>query len=89
MTEIIIGIVCGLSTVLIWWCIWYFVVVPQKQKKMEAEAIKEAEIEKQKKLLEIKEKFLSKKNELDKEIHQRNQQIQQAENRNKQREMTN
>jgi ribonuclease Y len=55
---------------------------------MEAEAIKEAEIEKQKKLLEIKEKFLSKKNELDKEIHQRNQQIQQAENRNKQREMT-
>lgn len=88
MTEIIIGIVCGLSTVLIWWCIWYFVVVPQKQKKMEAGAIKEAEIEKQKKLLEIKEKFLSKKNELDKEIHQRNQQIQQAENRNKQREMT-
>ena len=88
MTEIIIGIVCGLSTVLIWWCIWYFVVVPQKQKKLEAEAIKEAEIEKQKKLLEIKEKFLSKKNELDKEIHQRNQQIQQAENRNKQREMT-
>ena len=88
MTEIIIGIVCGLSTVLIWWCIWYFVVVPQKQKKMEAEAIKEAEIEKQKKLLEIKEKFLSKKNELDKEIHQRNLQIQQAENRNKQREMT-
>lgn len=88
MTEIIIGIVCGLSTVLIWWCIWYFVVVPQKQKKIEAEAIKEAEIEKQKKLLEIKEKFLSKKNELDKEIHQRNQQIQQAENRNKQREMT-
>ncbi|MBR6698446.1 MAG: ribonuclease Y [Bacteroidaceae bacterium] len=88
MTEIIIGIVCGLSTVLIWWGIWYFVVVPQKQKKMEAEAIKEAEIEKQKKLLEIKEKFLSKKNELDKEIHQRNQQLQQAENRNKQREMS-
>ena len=88
MTEIIIGIVCGLSTVLIWWGIWYFVVVPQKQKKMEAEAIKEAEIEKQKKLLEIKEKFLSKKNELDKEIHQRNQQLQQAENRNKQRELS-
>lgn len=77
-----------MSTVLIWWGIWYFVVVPQKQKKMEAEAIKEAEIEKQKKLLEIKEKFLSKKNELDKEIHQRNQQLQQAENRNKQRELS-
>lgn len=55
---------------------------------MESEVRKEAEVIKQKKLLEVKEKFLSKKNELDKEIHQRNQQLQQAENRNKQREMT-
>jgi ribonuclease Y len=55
---------------------------------MEAEVRKEAEVIKQKKLLEVKEKFLSKKNELDKEIHQRNQQLQQAENRNKQREMS-
>lgn len=55
---------------------------------MEAEVQKEAEVIKQKKLLEVKEKFLSKKTELDKEIHQRNQQIQQAENRNKQRELT-
>ena len=55
---------------------------------MEEEVRKEAEVIKQKKLLEVKEKFLSKKNELDKEIHQRNQQLQQAENRNKQREMS-
>ena len=55
---------------------------------MEAEVNKEAEVLKQKKLLEVKEKFLAKKNELDKEVHQRNQQLQQAENRNKQREMT-
>ena len=39
-------------------------------------------------MLEVKEKFLSKKNELDKEVQQRNQQLQQAENRNKQREMS-
>jgi ribonuclease Y len=88
MISIISGIVGGLLITLIWWAIWYFVVVPQKQKKMEAEIQKEAEVLKQKKLLEVKEKFLAKKNELDKEVHQRNQQLQQAENRNKQREMT-
>lgn len=88
MIEIISGIVGGLLITLIWWAIWYFVVVPQKQKKMEAEIQKETEVLKQKKLLEVKEKFLAKKNELDKEVHQRNQQLQQAENRNKQREMT-
>ena len=88
MNEIIIGVASGLSLVGIWWAIWYFAVVPQKQKKMESEVQKETEVIKQKKLLEVKEKFLSKKNELDKEIHQRNQQLQQAENRNKQREMT-
>lgn len=88
MTEIIIGIVCGISSIIAWWIIWYFIVIPQKQKKMEEEIQKEAEVLKQKKLLEVKEKFLSKKNELDKEIHQHNQQLQQAENRNKQRELT-
>ncbi len=88
MTEIIIGIACGISIIIVWWGVWYFVVIPQKQQKMEAEIQKEAEVLKQKKLLEVKEKFLSKKNELDKEIHQRNQQLQQAENRNKQRELT-
>ena len=64
------------------------VIVPKKQKKMEAEMREAAEVLKQKKLLEVKEKFLSKKNELEKEVHQRNQQLQQAENRNKQREMS-
>lgn len=88
MTEIIIGIAWGFPIVIIWLIVWYFIIIPQKQKKMEAEIQKEAEVIKQKKLLEVKEKFLSKKNELDKEIHQRNQQLQQAENRNKQREMS-
>ncbi len=88
MDERIIGVICGVAFVIIWFIVWYFIVVPSKQKKMEEEVRKEAEVIKQKKLLEVKEKFLSKKNELDKEIHQRNQQIQQAENRNKQREMS-
>lgn len=88
MDERIIGVICGVAFVIIWFIVWYFIVVPGKQKKMEEEVRKEAEVIKQKKLLEVKEKFLSKKNELDKEIHQRNQQLQQAENRNKQREMS-
>lgn len=88
MDERIIGVICGVAFVIIWFIVWYFIVVPNKQKKMEEEVRKEAEVIKQKKLLEVKEKFLSKKNELDKEIHQRNQQLQQAENRNKQREMS-
>lgn len=88
MDARIIGLICGIAFVIAWFIVWYFIVVPSKQKKMEAEVRKEAEVIKQKKLLEVKEKFLSKKNELDKEIHQRNQQLQQAENRNKQREMS-
>ena len=88
MDARIIGLICGIAFVIVWFIVWYFIVVPSKQKKMEAEVRKEAEVIKQKKLLEVKEKFLSKKNELDKEIHQRNQQLQQTENRNKQREMS-
>jgi ribonuclease Y len=55
---------------------------------MTEEAEQEAEIIKQKKLLEVKEKFISKKAELENEVRQRNQQIQQAENRAKQRELS-
>ena len=43
---------------------------------------------KEKKLLEVKEKFLNKKSELEKEVQQRNQKIQQNENRLKQREIS-
>lgn len=51
-------------------------------------AEKEAEVLKEKKLLEVKEKFLNKKSELEKEVQQRNQKIQQNENRLKQKETT-
>lgn len=50
------------------------------------EANKEADVIKEKKLLEVKETFLNKKAELEKEVNQRNQKIQQAENKLKQRE---
>ena len=47
----------------------------------------EAEVIKKNKLLEVKEKFLNKKADLEKEVAIRNQNIQQAENKLKQREM--
>ena len=51
------------------------------------EAETEAEVIKKNKLLEVKEKFLNKKAELEKEVSLRNQKIQQAENKLKQREL--
>ena len=70
----------------------YFLIIPSKRAALTREAKeaaeKEAEVIKQKKLLEVKDKFLSKKAELEKEVRQRNQQIQQAENRAKQRELS-
>ena len=59
-----------------------------KYRQIIEEASKEAEVIKEKKLLEVKEKFLNKKSELEKEVQQRNQQIQQHENRLKQRELS-
>ncbi len=51
------------------------------------EAQTEAEVIKKNKLLEVKEKFLNKKADLEKEVALRNQKIQQAENKLKQREL--
>ena len=55
--------------------------------KIIKEAENEAEVIKKNKLLEVKEKFLNKKAELEKEVAARNQKIQQVENKLKQREM--
>lgn len=63
-------------------------VINGKYKDLMAQAEKEAEVIKEKKLLEVKEKFLNKKSELEKEVQQRNQHFQQNENRLKQREMS-
>ena len=59
-----------------------------KYNEMMATVEKEAEVIKEKKLLEVKEKFLNKKSELEKEVQVRNQHIQQSENRLKQRELS-
>ena len=63
-------------------------VIKGKYNEMVEAANKEAEVIKEKKLLEVKEKFLNKKSELEKEVQQRNQHIQQSENRLKQREIS-
>ena len=63
-------------------------VLKGKYNEMVDAAEKEAEVIKEKKLLEVKEKFLNKKSELEKEVQQRNQHIQQSENKLKQREIS-
>ena len=62
-------------------------VIKGKFNEMVANAEKAAEVLKEKKLLEVKEKFINKKSELEREVQQRNQKIQQTENRLKQREI--
>lgn len=69
----------------------YFIfryVVTGKYNEMISAAEKEADVLKEKKMLEVKEKFLNKKSELEKEVQSRNQKIQQSENRLKQREIS-
>ena len=63
-------------------------VIKGKYNEMIEAANKEAEVVKEKKLLEVKEKFLNKKAELEKEVQQRNSRIQQNENKLKQREIS-
>lgn len=65
----------------------YKFVLKGKYKRMIEEATKEADVIKEKKLLEVKEKFINKKAELDKEVQQRNQKLMQTENKLKQREV--
>jgi len=80
VVALAIGVGCG------YW-IFRHVVTGKYNELMDA-ATKEAEVLKEKKLLEVKEKFLNKKAELEKEVQQRNQKIQQNENRLKQREIS-
>lgn len=63
-------------------------VIKQKYNQIIKEAKTEAEALKEKKQLELKEKFLNRKAELDKEANQRNQKMQSLENKLKQRELT-
>ena len=67
--------------------IFRYVVKGKYNAVMEA-ANKDAEVVKEKKLLEVKEKFLNKKAELEREVQTRTKKIQQSENKLKQREMS-
>ena len=86
ITTVIIAIVCfavggGLSYML------FRYGLKSKYDIIIKEAQTEAEVIKKNKLLEVKEKFLNKKADLEKEVALRNQKIQQAENKLKQREL--
>lgn len=63
-------------------------VAKQRFNQIIQEAKHEAEALKEKKQLELKEKFLNKKSEFDKEANQRNQKLQNYENKLKQRELS-
>ena len=80
----IVGIIVGIGA----GYLIYRYVLTGKYKEMMEKAQKDAEVIKEKKLLEVKEKFLNKKSELEKEVQQRNQKIQQSENKLKQRELS-
>ena len=86
MIEVIIAAVALTIGGGIGYAIFRYVLKGQYQEMMD-KAHKDAEVVKEKKLLEVKEKFLNKKSELEKEVQQRNQRIQQSENRLKQREL--
>lgn len=83
-------IVASLLSLIVGGAISYLVfryVLRSKYETILKEAEVEAEVIKKNKLLEVKEKFLNKKSDLEKEVAARNQKIQQAENRLKQREI--
>ena len=87
----IVTIIAALVALVIGGAAGYFIfryVIKGKYNEMIDAASKEAEVVKEKKLLEVKEKFLNKKAELEKEVQQRNSRIQQNENKLKQREIS-
>ena len=87
----IVTIIASLVALVIGGAAGYFIfryVIKGKYNEMIDAANKEAEVVKEKKLLEVKEKFLNKKAELEKEVQQRNSRIQQNENKLKQREIS-
>lgn len=87
----IVTIIAALVALVIGGAAGYFIfryVIKGKYNEMIEAANKEAEVVKEKKLLEVKKKFLNKKAELEKEVQQRNSRIQQNENKLKQREIS-
>ena len=88
MTGTIIAVAAALITGGIDGYVVFRYIINGKYNQLMEAAKRDADVIKEKKLLEVKEKFLNKKSELEKEVQQRNQKIQQAENRLKQREIS-
>ena len=86
IVAIIVAIGCLLLGGVIGFVLFRYI-VKQKYNQIIKEAKIEAEVIKEKKQLEMKEKFLNRKAELDKEANQRNQKMQAYENKLKQREL--
>lgn len=86
MEIVIISILGGLVVGFLAGYAAFRYVILQKSRRILHEAEVQAESIKNSKLLEVKEKFLNKKAELEKEVAARNQKIQQVENKLKQRE---
>ena len=84
--AIIVAVGCLLLGGVIGFVLFRYI-VKQKYNQIIKEAKIEAEVIKEKKQLEMKEKFLNRKAELDKEANQRNQKMQAFENKLKQREL--
>ena len=88
MTGIIIAVAAALITGgIVGYVVFRYIINGKYNQLMEA-AKRDADVIKEKKLLEVKEKLLNKKSELEKEVQQCNQKIQKAENRLKQREIS-
>lgn len=87
-TTLIISIIVALIVGAVVGYALFKYIVTGTAKQLIHEAEKEAEVIKEKKLLEVKEKFLNKKAELEKEVQQRNHQLAQNENKLKQRNIS-
>ena len=85
--TIIISAVCLFLGLALGYLLFRYI-IKQKYEQTLKEAEIQAETIKKNKLLEVKEKFINKKAELEKEVSQRNQRLQQAENKLKQRELS-
>lgn len=86
LSHLIVALVCIAIGVGGGYLLFRYVLTGMLRRQLD-EAEKEAQVIKEKKLLEVKEKFLNKKAELEKEVQQRSQRILQSENKLKQREM--
>ena len=84
-------VVSAVAALIVGICLGYIVfryVIKGIYNEMLEKAEKESEVMKEKKLLEVKAKYLNKKNELEKEAKQRNKKLQQNEQRQRQREQS-